>query len=149
MGIITSGPIFVPLFLDGTSNLPVDRLLIGLKNPTNSAKTVRVIVERCKDVLFPATSQETTILDQKVTLQAMNCTVLRILAKPTTFQGDNTLRVTVSGDTEADKGEGIEVSLFGGNDGRPTVSMMFKHKDFFKVEHHHRHHRHHHDESSS
>ncbi|MFD4930173.1 hypothetical protein ACFWMS_14795 [Peribacillus butanolivorans] len=31
---ITSGPFFVPLFIDGTSNLPVDRLLIGLKNPT-------------------------------------------------------------------------------------------------------------------
>ena len=46
---IASGPFFVPLFIDGTSNLPVDRLLIGLKNPTNRTKTVRVTVERAED----------------------------------------------------------------------------------------------------
>ncbi|MXQ55264.1 hypothetical protein [Shimazuella alba] len=132
-GRITSGPFFVPLFIDGTSNLPVDRLLIGLKNPTDSSRTVRVIVDRSEDVLFPATAPETIILNQVVTLPADNSTVLTIFAGPTTFQGDNILRVTVVGDTDEDA-EGIEVALFGGNDGRPTVSMIFKHEDFIKVD---------------
>lgn len=133
MGKITSGPFFVPLFIDGTSNLPVDRLLIGLKNPTNSAKTVRVTVERARDALFPATSLEVTILNQLVTLPADNWTVLRIFAGPTTFGGNDMLRVNVQGDTDEDS-EGIEVTLFGGNDGRPTISMVFNHEDFIEVD---------------
>ncbi|MFE4352481.1 hypothetical protein [Peribacillus butanolivorans] len=69
-----------------------DRLLIGLKNPTNRTKTVRVTVERAEDFLFPATSLESTILNQLVSLPSENWTVLRIFAGPTTFQGDNMLR---------------------------------------------------------
>lgn len=137
MGKITSGPFFVPLFLDGTSNLPVDRLLIGLKNPTNKTKTVRVMVERSLDRVFPNTAKETTILNKKVTLKPKHFTDIRILAGPRTFQGDNVLRVTVAGNTGV-KAKGIEVALFGGNDGRPTVSMVFKHEDFIKVVRHKR-----------
>ena len=48
--------------------------------------------------------------------------MLRIIAGPTTFQGDNMLRVNVEGDTD-EESDGIEVALFGGNDGRPTVSI--------------------------
>ncbi len=130
---ITSGPFFIPLFIDGTSNLPVDRLLIGLKNPTSHTKTVCVTVDRCADTIFPTTAPESTILNQLVTLPPEHCTVLRIFAGPTTFQGDNMLRVTVEGDTDKEA-EGIEVALFGGNDGRPTVTMVFKHEDFIEVD---------------
>ena len=130
---ITSGPFFIPLFIDGTSNLPVDRLLIGLKNPTNQTKTVCVTVDRCADTIFPTTAPESTIHNQQVTLPSEHCTVLRIFAGPTTFQGDNMLRVTVEGDTDKEA-EGIEVALLGGNDGRPTVTMVFKHEDFIEVD---------------
>ncbi|WP_298473998.1 hypothetical protein [uncultured Psychrobacillus sp.] len=107
--------------------------MIGLKNPTNRTKTVRVTVERAEDFLFPATSLESTILNQLVSLPSENWTVLRIIAGPTTFQGDNMLRVNVEGDTD-EESDGIEVALFGGNDGRLTVSMVFKHEDFIEVD---------------
>ncbi|WP_375091279.1 hypothetical protein ACDZ29_28050 (plasmid) [Peribacillus sp. RS7] len=134
--IITSGPFAVPLFIDGTSNLPVDRLLIGLKNPTDETKTVRVTVERLPDVVFPTTAPETAIpgFNQlQVSLPSEHFTIIRIDAGPATFQGGNWLRVTIEGDTD-EEAEGIEVALFGGNDGRPTVSMIFKHEDFIEVD---------------
>lgn len=131
---ITSGPFFVPLYLDGTSSLGVDYLLIGFKNIADRTSKVQVYVHVCKDpFLYPGISPEITIFHEKVKIPAGSCTVVRVDAGKKTFQGNNMLRVTIEGDT-AEDAEAIVVALFGGSDSRPTPSMIFKHGDFIKLE---------------
>lgn len=130
---ITSGLFFVPPFIDGMSDLPVERLLIGLKNPTYETKAMRVIVDRCKNTFYPNTTLQFTILNQLVILPSDHCTVLAVPAGPATFQGDHLLCVTVEGDT-SEEIEGTQVTLFGDNKGCPAMAMVFKHADFIEVE---------------
>jgi hypothetical protein len=132
---ITSGPFFVPLFLDGTSPLPVDYLLIGFKNLSNCESTVHVVVRVCNDTRLypPFTPPEVTIYHEIVKMPAGTCAVLRLDAGKDTFQGNNMLRVIVEGDVYED-GKGVLVGLSGGSNGRSTVSMVFKHADFIELE---------------
>jgi hypothetical protein len=132
---ITSGPFFVPLFLDGTGPLPVDYLLIGFKNLSSRESTVRVIVKVCRETLLypPNTPPEITIYRQIVKMPPETCAVIRLDAGEDTFQGNNLLRVTIEGDVY-ENGKGVLVALSGGSDGRSTVSMVFKHADFIELE---------------
>lgn len=131
---ITSGPFFVPLFLDGTSPLPVDYLLIGFKNLSNEESIVYVTVRVCREALLypPYTPPEVTIYCEKVKIPAGDCAVIRLDAGEDTFQGNNMLRVNIKGDVY-ENGKGILVALSGGSNGRSTVSMVFKHADFIEL----------------
>lgn len=134
MGKLTSGPFFVPLSIDGTPSGAVDFLLIGFKNLSNQTSTVRVTVLNCQDTtLYPATPPEVEIFRQKVVIPGGDCAVLRLDAGPTTFSGNNMLRVAVSGDINTN-GVGAVVALSGGkDDGRQALSMVFKHSEFIAV----------------
>ncbi|MDZ5472894.1 hypothetical protein SM124_14265 [Bacillus sp. 31A1R] len=131
---ITSGPFFVPLSVDGSKYGAVEFLLIGFKNLANETSTVDVSVHVCRDIeLYPATPPEIEIYRQQVTIPAGNCAVIRLNAGPTTFRGNNMLRVEVEGDTSED-GDAIVVALSGGKeDGRTAVSMVFKHEEFVSM----------------
>jgi hypothetical protein len=132
---LTSGPFFVPLSIDGTPQGAVEFLLIGFKNLANRTSTVHLSVHNCRDItLYPATPPEIEIFRETVTIPAGNCAVLRLNAGPTTFSGNNMLRVAIKGDTDEDA-EGIVVALSGGKaDGRTAVSMVFKHEDFIELD---------------
>lgn len=131
---ITSGPFFVPEFLDGTSPLSVDYLLIGFKNVSDKRSTVRVIVRVCSDPQLypPYTPPEVTIYCKEVRMPPETCAVIRLDAGEDTFQGNNMLRVNVEGDVY-ENGKGVLVGLSGGSNGRSTVSMVFKHSDFIEL----------------
>lgn len=133
---ITSGPFFVPEFLDGTSPLSVDYLLIGFKNVSDERATVRVIVRVCNDPQLypPYTPPEVTIYCREVRMPAETCAVIRLDAGEDTFQVNNMLRVIVEGDVyDSENGQGVLVGLSGGSNGRSTVSMVFKHADFIEL----------------
>lgn len=132
---ITYGPFFVPSFLDGTSPLSVDYLLIGFKNIGNLESTVHVEVAVCADILLypPYTPPEVLICHKVVKIPARDCAVIRLDAGKDAFQSNNMLRVTIEGDVYED-GEGVVVALSGGSNGRSTVSMVFKHSEFIQLE---------------
>lgn len=66
-------------------------------------------------------------------MPAETCAVIRLDAGKNTFQGNNMLRVIVEGDVY-ENGKGVLVALSSGNNGRSTVSMVFKHADFIEME---------------
>lgn len=124
---LTSGPFFTPL--------AVKFLLIGFKNLANKTSTVYVSVHACRDTTpYPATPPEIEIFFKKVTIPAGNCAVIKFDAGPTTFQGNNMLRVAVEGDIDK-SGEKVVVALSGvEEDGRTAVSMVFKHEEFIEFD---------------
>lgn len=131
---LTSGPFFVPLSVDGTPTGAVEFLLIGFKNLADDTSTVHLTVHNCRDtLLYPATPPEIKIYRQKVRIPAGDCAVIRIDAGPTTFQGNNMLRVAIEGDTDEDA-DGIVIALSGNTaDGRQALSMVFKHEEFVEL----------------
>lgn len=131
---LTSGPFFVPLYLNGTYE-EVDYLLIGLDNLSNRESNVHVTVNVCRETLLlypPYTPSETTIYHKKVKMPAGTCAVIRLDAGEQTFQGNNLLRVTIEGDIYKD-GKGVAVALSGGTDRDTAMTMVFKHENFIEI----------------
>lgn len=129
MEAITTGPFIVP------AAPIISALLIGLKNPTGSAKTVTVTVDRCAfpntGTAFPNPVPETEgFFVQTVTLQPRTCRILTV----TGFDANDILRVTVSGDISIEGGK-VEVTVVGRRDsGRNEPTMFFRLADFVEAE---------------
>lgn len=131
---LTSGPFFVPLYLNGTYE-EVNYLLIGLNNISNRESNVHVTVSVCRETLLlypPYTPSEATIYHKKVKMPGGTCAVIRLNAGEQTFQGNNLLRVTIEGDIYED-GKGVVVSLSGGADRHTAMTMVFKHENFIEL----------------
>lgn len=137
MTTVTTGPFIVPsVMLNGQ---PIDNLVINLKNETDSEKTIRVIVHRCPEAFFPASSTETEIVNQEITLGSNRCTIFLVDAGlPNTFNQFDTLKVTITGEVKSvndDDEEGIEAWIVTGFNGGPfEPTNFFRHKDLYEVE---------------
>ncbi len=134
--IITSGPFFVPPSIDTTASGAVRYLFVGFKNLANTTSSILLTVHKCNDLLLypPNTPEEIEFYRQRVTIPPGDCAVVRIEAGPTTFSGDNMLRVAIAGDTD-EEADGIVVTLSGTTmDGRQVLSMVFKHEDFVELD---------------
>lgn len=139
---ITTGPFRVPQAIVGTGNAPV-LLIVNLKNPTNSRKKVKVIVEQSEPIFpVPVIPQgercvvtdeipEDVICDEVIKLDPDTVRQVYVLIITTT----TVMRVTVKGDVDEDA-EKVEVSVVGtdeiGNQHEP--SMFFRHEDFVEVD---------------
>ncbi|MFC0476422.1 hypothetical protein ACFFHF_14510 [Robertmurraya beringensis] len=133
---ITSGPFFVPPSIDTTASGAVRYLFVGFKNLANTTSSVLLTVHKCNDLLLypPNTPEEIEFYRQRVTIPPGDCAVVRIEAGPTTFSGNNMLRVAIAGDTD-EEADGIVVTLSGTTvDGRQVLSMVFKHEDFVELD---------------
>ena len=127
---ITTGPFRVP-----SDWVAGQGLVVTLLNPTNQARTVRVVVD---EVIFdgdpPACPNTqvavmTPICQVDVTVPALRA----VQTQATGFTADDVLRVTVSGATD-DEGGLVEVSVVGDRNGAAEPTMFFRHGDFVEVE---------------
>ena len=142
---ITTGPFRVPQAIIGATNIGAapSLLIVNLKNPTDSRKKVKVIVEECPPLGIPVIPlgercavsnqvKEIEICNEVITLSPESCRQLFVQIINTTV----ILRVTVKGDVDEDA-EKVEVSVIGtdnlGLNHEP--SMFFRHEDFVKVDH--------------
>ena len=107
-----------------------NRLVIGLKNHTDEDLSVRVIVDRCEEAIYPAVSQEEQILRKRVNLGPGECTQIEV---DDDIEGGDLLRVTFIGDIDrnATAIEATVVGLF--QNGTQDPTMFFRHGDLVRT----------------
>jgi len=131
---ITTGPFHVPLFPDGGAALfgrITNGLNIVLKNHSDERRTVKVSVDQCASVIFPAKSLEgpPALPETIVVLDPHECTIV-----PVVIAANTILRVNIKGQVDLDA-EKMEVSVIGGNTNAglvefPSAVLFFRLDDF-------------------
>lgn len=108
---VPSAPDFFSYTIENYNNT----LNIVLTNPTSKTCKINVKVKQNNVSVYPATSPETVVINQKVTLQKNVSTVLSVGISPKTI-----LLVEVEGE----RIEKINVSVIGGY-GNPSTGEIF------------------------